>query len=411
MPTIVRPRPEKVGLNTDKAVHSSAALLKQTSTAWTVDKAQVTDYGVQTNKRIGPENRAVLRTSFSYLDETPRSIVPYGNGFVDGIIRAFQQDLHLVLRPDDVWLAILTQFSFYVNGASDELRDKFVDHDGKKTICVDVTPQKFEDVDIGKLSVQFTQAMKKQVKDGDEFVDWLLPKFSTTTETDEAVAAIMLMSTMKSYFEYLMLCGCGFPSVTLQGSRDDWVDIRNRIPRFADYGTDAKEWSVYLEKILDKMILSFDEPESRDVRDFWMNVRHAAGHDGSMDMRTMSGWITAFCFWTQEGKRNRGYEDEVLYARGESGVDRRRLVLDGVRFPVMHWKAVTRGVAEVGVTVVDLRGERMETTVVAGSVGVEGVGGGDGGGDVVGDRVGGGAIGVVRPVSGWWMLLDRIEKL
>ena len=42
--------------------------------------------------------------------------------WVDGIIRAFQQDLHLTIRPDDVWLAILTQFSFYVNNIEEPFR-------------------------------------------------------------------------------------------------------------------------------------------------------------------------------------------------------------------------------------------------------------------------------------------------
>lgn len=398
MPTTVRPRPEKVGLNTDKPVHSSTALLHSTSAAWTIAADQI-DYGVQSNKKVGPEDRPVLHTSFSYLDDTHTSIIPYGNGFVDGIIRAFQQDLHLVLRPDDVWLAILTQFSFYVNGASDELRQKFVSHEGKKTISVDVTPLKFHDIDIGKLSVLFTESLKSEVKNGEEVVSWLLPRFSTTTDTDGAVAAMVLMSSMKSYFEYLMLCGCGFPSVTLQGSREDWVNIRKRLCRFAEYGSDAAEWSVYLEKILDYMLLSFDEPESPAVKEFWMNVRHAAGEDGSLDRCTMSGWITAFCFWTQEGKRSYAYTDDVLReAEGRRApVDRKRLVLDGVRFPLLHHKAVPRAVAEVSVVVVDVgRGEKLETTLVAGSVGVEDGGDGTGG---------------VRPVSGWWMLLDRTERL
>jgi hypothetical protein len=53
---------------------------------------------------------------------------------VNGTIRAFQQDLHLVLRPDDVWLAITMQFRFYVAGHAEEMRSKLVKHAGKMHI-------------------------------------------------------------------------------------------------------------------------------------------------------------------------------------------------------------------------------------------------------------------------------------
>lgn len=36
------------------------------------------------------------------------------------------------LRPDDVWQAILAQFSLYVQANENELRDTFVSHEGKK---------------------------------------------------------------------------------------------------------------------------------------------------------------------------------------------------------------------------------------------------------------------------------------
>jgi hypothetical protein len=40
--------------------------------------------------------------------EPDDSIIAHSNGFDDSITRAFQQDLHLVFPPDDVWLAIMT---------------------------------------------------------------------------------------------------------------------------------------------------------------------------------------------------------------------------------------------------------------------------------------------------------------
>ncbi|KAJ4856339.1 hypothetical protein T069G_09707 [Trichoderma breve] len=123
--TVTRPNPGIVGVNEDEPVTSSAELLRHTSKAWTVDASDVRY--VRTNKNIGSESRQVLFQSFEDLDKNNVCLVAYKNDFVDGIIRAFQQDPHLMLRPDDVWLAIMVQFGFYVNDRSEEMRRFIVD--------------------------------------------------------------------------------------------------------------------------------------------------------------------------------------------------------------------------------------------------------------------------------------------
>lgn len=53
-------------------------------------------------------------------------------GLVHAIEAAYSFHRHLVLRPDDIWMAILTQFSMYVDKNAEQLRDHFVSHEGKK---------------------------------------------------------------------------------------------------------------------------------------------------------------------------------------------------------------------------------------------------------------------------------------
>ncbi|KAH9104508.1 hypothetical protein LEN26_008237 [Aphanomyces euteiches] len=54
------------------------------------------------------------------------------NGFVFGAIQAYNQHHNLIIRPDDVWLAIMVQFGFFVNGNAETLRDSLVKHQGQK---------------------------------------------------------------------------------------------------------------------------------------------------------------------------------------------------------------------------------------------------------------------------------------
>ncbi|KAK1532384.1 uncharacterized protein CCOS01_04367, partial [Colletotrichum costaricense] len=66
-------------------------------------------------------------------DAEKDTIVASRNGFISTVL-AWEQHLHLQLRPDDVWLAILlVKFSFFVNGPgrAEALRDRFIVHEGK----------------------------------------------------------------------------------------------------------------------------------------------------------------------------------------------------------------------------------------------------------------------------------------
>lgn len=405
MPVTIRPQPEQVGVNSDYVATSSADLLRQTSKAWIVDQKELRG-GLNTNKKIGTEDRPVLRSSFGDLDNTPHldtpSLVPYGNGFVDGVLRAFQQDLHLTLRPDDVWLAILTQFSFYVNGRAEELRGTFVKHDGKEKIVVNMMPATLESIDMNVFCERVVAALRGVIIDKG-LTDWLLPEFSTTTDNDRTVASVVVMATMKSYFEYVMMIGCGFPSVTLEGEREDWVKLRERVGRLAQYGDEPAEWSTYLDKALEKMVWSFDAPTDEGVESFWMRACHAAGVNGSVDTETLSGWLTAFCFWDEDGKKISSFSDERLEAMWTPSAERKRLILDDVAFPIISRKAIPKAVSDVPLLVEDAgTGLRYHTTLIAGSTGVEGTKG------TADEKAG---IVGFKPRSGWWLLLDKTEPL
>ena len=56
------------------------------------------------------------------------------NGLVNTVLAAHNQHHALVLRPDDIWLTIVTQFSFFVNKHAEQLRGRFVAHTGQKHI-------------------------------------------------------------------------------------------------------------------------------------------------------------------------------------------------------------------------------------------------------------------------------------
>ena len=71
----------------------------------------VLDHSLDTNK------------SLAYLDKN----VPVLNGFYT----AYTNHYPVRIKPDDIWLLIVQAFSNHVNANSEELRNYFVDFDGK----------------------------------------------------------------------------------------------------------------------------------------------------------------------------------------------------------------------------------------------------------------------------------------
>lgn len=63
------------------------------------------------------------------------------------ILDAYNRHHDLILRPEDFWQAILTQFSFYVNANAEYLRDRIVDFEGEKTLTVEMGDSNLYTVD------------------------------------------------------------------------------------------------------------------------------------------------------------------------------------------------------------------------------------------------------------------------
>ena len=52
------------------------------------------------------------------------------------MVKAYNRHCTLIVPPDDVWLAILMQFSFFVNGNAEALCSVFVSPKGKKKLVI-----------------------------------------------------------------------------------------------------------------------------------------------------------------------------------------------------------------------------------------------------------------------------------
>lgn len=292
------------------------------------------------------------------------------NGFVSTALDAYLQHNHLILRPEDVWFAILIQFSFYVNHHSEKLRKYFVNHAGKKKLEI-----LQDELNVPAFVLEMTELIAQNVKDP-SLREWIMPDFTTTTGRDKVTAAIIMMGTMQKYFAYFLGITCGIPSVTLLGDKGDWENILERVQFLNMFGAEHEElliWNSVLTGVVTNFIRTFEAPDSPSVVKFWQRAVHQYSDDYSGE-KLITGWLLAFCFWNADGKPLVVKSVQQLTEDWRQAVklDGQSYWLDGVRLGALKWNEVPAGYAHVPVHFKNyITGEKFMTKAIAGSVGWE----------------------------------------
>ncbi|KAK3695834.1 hypothetical protein B0T22DRAFT_373112 [Podospora appendiculata] len=283
-------------------------------------------------------------------------ISPSKNGFVNTMVKAYSDHHHVRIRPEDVWFSILNQLNFYINKNAEDLRSLFVAHKGRKALKIEMGDRGggggIKSIDYADFAKQMTHLLQENVLDPD-LRAWIMPDFSTTTDNDLVVASILMMGSLQAYFTYFCVTSCGIPSVTLLGERADWEKLLGRLDGLPRLGKEPTTFATLLRPIIRRFIASFDNPADSELLDFWarsVDVEEGSGAD------TLSGWITAFCFWDSKG---------ICTYRSGFG-----LALDDVTYGWIDLDTIPSGSSGVPVTVV-YYGAQTPTRMVAGSVGIQ----------------------------------------
>jgi hypothetical protein len=243
----------------------------------------------------------MIASSLSSASTTPEGIIPSKNGLVEAAVHAWNHHNNLVLRPDDFWIAILSQLNFYIDKHAEHLRDFFVSHEGKKALEVRQVAT-IESADYTLFADLMADAIGDNVKDP-KLKQWILPNFSTTTDEDRTTAAVLFMGSMQAYFTYsFSAIRCGIPRVTLLGEKEDWINLQQRIDKILPWGSEAERYHRDLAPIF-RYILASDDPTSDEVSGFWAKMvskygpAQVSGNAGPY----ITGWLTGLFLWNDKG--------------------------------------------------------------------------------------------------------------
>lgn len=195
---------------------------------------------------------------------------------------AFSQHRPLVLSPDMIWVTIAQGLAQHIKNHAEKLRDKFVGHNGKLDITVERndlvkgSPENPWDQVIG----EFSGAIRKHLR---TTYDQLISDFSTTGPVERTACEVVLLDAFQPYFEYRLVCICGIPEITLEGTTQDWQRLREKVDRLQPYDLDW--WLPNVRQIADQFVRASEGDV--DVK-FWRDIykrEQAYGAD------KINGWL------------------------------------------------------------------------------------------------------------------------
>ena len=209
---------------------------------------------------------------------------------------AFMDHRPLCLSPDTIRLMICQAVAHHVNAHAEELRPRFVSHQGKRRIQVrrDDFVKGSPENPWPEVFAEFSAKVRDHVGPA---LDLFFPAFSTTGPVERAAAEVVLLDAMRSYFQYHCATMCGIPTITLEGTRQDWATLAERARHFREFG--LGRWLDVLSPILDQFV----QASQGDVdAAFWQSLYKFNSVSGGA---VINGWITAFFPYRKDARRRR----------------------------------------------------------------------------------------------------------
>jgi hypothetical protein len=188
------------------------------------------------------------------------------------------------LSPDIIWLTLTQGLAHHVNANAEQLRHRFVRHEGKLQIVVrrDDFIKGSPENPWPEVFAEFSAAIRGHLGDAQDLV---VADFSTTGPVERAASEVVLLNAMQAFFHYEVHTSCGIPAITLEGTAEDWRSIARRVEGFARYGLDW--WVERLRPILEQFVAAVGGEIDRG---FWESIYKWQGSRGSGSPH-VSGWV------------------------------------------------------------------------------------------------------------------------
>ena len=257
--------------------------------------------------RYDENRKAPKREILGYSRHQNPLVEVTDNGFFEAVHRAYGSHRPLVLSPDMIWLVIAQGAALHIKLNAEELRHHFVSHEGKKVLYADLTGQLSLNASVDSDWTWIFNTYGDQIAQNTnaEIAELFAARFSGT-HTHAAIAFdLTLMDAMSSYFEYWGGIVCGIPTVTLEGTPEDWQQLEARAARLCSYGLDW--WWKDLQPILAKFTQT---AQGNPDRQFWEGIVRSIYEPVCGGDEYVNGWVAKLYPYVKDGRN--GYKRNPL---------------------------------------------------------------------------------------------------
>ena len=266
------------------------------------------DMGIQSGdliaKQWARENNIKNPIAYSFKND---NLCNLGHdNFFRFMVEAYADHRPIALSPDIIWNLIAQGFCQHVNNNPEALRDRIVYHEKGKIKLTITTNEELHSPNVkwDELLDAFDKQIAESTKDN--LADVMRADFSTTDKTARIVSQMTLMSSVKAFFDYSVIyVKCGIPSITLEGTPEDWLKVRNKAIQLRKYDLDW--WLIDLIPILNEF---FQASQGNVHKAFWRNIvkkdrpEKFVGGGCSWDRPTeLDGWFLKLMPYDRKGKR------------------------------------------------------------------------------------------------------------
>ena len=208
----------------------------------------------------------------------------YGHPLIETLHIAFATHRPVELSPDIIWLTLTQGLAHHINQNAEHLRHHFVGHKGKMKLQVrrDDFVKGSPENPWPEVFSEFSRQIIDHIGAAHELI---VADFSTTGPVERAASEIVLMDAMQEYFELEVGTLCGIPSVSLQGTVEDWQAIRQRVQHWSRFDLDW--WVKWVLPVLDQFVAA---AAGQVDRQFWDSIYKYRGPKGSGSPH-ISGWV------------------------------------------------------------------------------------------------------------------------
>ena len=208
--------------------------------------------------------------------------------FITSSLEAWNKHYPFRFKPEHIWLLILQAVAVHVDKNAEKLRNKYVTHEGKKDLIVEISRDPSYEEWVNTIQTFAAQIDENTVKDTCKILEC---DFSKSTLTEKIATKITMMDICKNYFIFYAMTCCGFPRITLDGNKQDWIKLKAKTVKLLNEKVTKKfgsQWGEALLPLLDRFIIAFDG--NIDCL-FWNSMIKRGAEHRSGGKSWYSGWF------------------------------------------------------------------------------------------------------------------------